>query len=367
VTTSRSGILLAMSREPFLVGVEEELLLVDARTHALSHTSAQLLAGIGDTGGHVKHDLYAAQVEIASSPSIDVPAAVAELRGFRAAIAAAGGCLVGAGIHPAAEFGDVQIVEAERYMRELPNLRGIVQRTPDCALHVHVGMPDRETTIKVYNGLREHLPLLVGLGGNSPFWHGIDSGFSCSRMVMRRAYPRTEVPPAFTSWDDYEATVEAVIVAGEVPDYTFLWWDVRPHPNLGTVELRVMDAQSSLRDVEALAALVHGLARYEAEREVRKPTSREALAESAFRATRDGVGARIWWDGAIRPLREVAEQAIEAARPFGGEAVDGVHRVLDEGNGADRQRAAFERGGMTAVLKQLAEETQPSEKGQTPT
>src|SRR5947208_3162551 len=138
------------------------------------------------------------------------------------------GCLIGAGLHPSAAFGDVQIVQQERYERELGNLRGIVQRTPDCALHVHIGMPDRDTTIAVYNGLREHLPLLVGLGGNSPYWHGIDSGFSCARMVLRRAYPRTEVPPAFSGWDDYEETVEAVLRAGQVSDYTFLWWDVRP-------------------------------------------------------------------------------------------------------------------------------------------
>jgi carboxylate-amine ligase len=346
-----------MPEGAFRVGVEEELLLVDPATHKLSHTSAELLAKIGDSGGHIKHDLYAAQIEIASSPSDDVPAAVTELRAMRAMVADAGGCLIGAGIHPSAEFGDVEIVNAERYMRELPNLRGIVQRTPDCALHVHVGMPDNETAIKVYNGLREHLPLLVGLGGNSPFWHGIDSGFSCARMVMRRAYPRTEVPPSFGSWDEYEATVASVLAAGDVPDYTFLWWDVRPHPKLGTVELRVMDAQSQLEDLEAISALVHGLARYEAERDPRTPTSREALAESAFRATRDGVEASIWWDGAIRPLREVALSAVKAARPFAGEAVDGVRRILDEGNGADRQRAAFADGGMQAVLAGLARET----------
>lgn len=346
-----------MWEQPFRVGVEEELLLVDPQTRALSHTSAELLEKLGDTGGHVKHDLYSAQIESASSPCGDAPAAIAELRRFRVAIADAGGCLLGAGIHPTAEFGDVQIVDKERYTRELPNLRGIVQRTPDCALHVHVGMPDKESTIKVYNGLREHLPLLVGLGGNSPYWHGIDSGFSCCRMVMRRAYPRTEVPPSFRDWDDYEAIVASVIEAGEVQDYTFLWWDVRPHPKLGTVELRVMDAQSSLEDVEALSALVHGLARYEYERSPRKTTSREALAESAFRATRDGVDARIWWEGEIRPLRDVAAEAVEAARPFAGDAVDGVARILREGNGADRQRAAFARGGLPAVLERLVDET----------
>src|SRR3989442_15615247 len=124
-------------------------------------------------------------------------------------------------------------------------------------------------------------------------------------MVLRRAYPRAEVPPSFRYWADYEETVAAVLAAGQVPDYTFLWWDIRPHPKLGTVETRVMDAQSSLRDVEALASLVHGIACNAGENGAPEPSAREALAESAFRATRDGVGAELWSDGRIRPIAEL--------------------------------------------------------------
>jgi carboxylate-amine ligase len=342
---------------PFRVGVEEELLLVDPSTHALSHTSSRVLAVLGDTAADIKHDLYEAQIEIASPPSADAAEAVAALRLHRAEVRDAGGCLLGAGVHPSAGFGDVEIVDAERYLRECANLRGIVQRTPDCALHVHVGMPDRETAITVYNALREHLPLLVGLSGNSAYWHGADSGFSCTRMVLRRAYPRTEVPPAFRDWAEYEETVGYVLDAGEVPDYTFLWWDVRPHPKLGTVELRVMDAQASLRDVETLSALVHGLACHAGENGAPAATAREALAESAFRATRDGVEARIWNGGVVRPLAELAEGAVALARPYAGDAVEDVLRIVREGNGADRQRSAFASGGMAAVLGLLADET----------
>jgi carboxylate-amine ligase len=316
-----------------------------------------VLAALGETTADIKHDLYEAQIEIASPPSGDVSEALAALRRHRGEVRAAGGCLLGAGVHPSAEFGDVQIVDLERYRRECNNLRGIVQRTPDCALHVHVGMPDERTSIVVYNALGEHPPLLVGLSGNSAFWHGVDSGFSCTRMVLRRAYPRTEVPPSFRDWADYEQTVQYVLEAGEVPDYTFLWWDVRPHPNLGTVELRVMDAQASLRDVEALAALVHGLACHAGEHGAPPATTREALAESAFRATRDGVGATLWSGGRVRPLGEIAEEAVEMARPYAGDAVEDVLRMIREGNGADRQRAAFGRGGLREVLAQLVDET----------
>lgn len=346
-----------MPPAPFKVGVEEELLLVDPVTHALSHSSSRVLEALGDTTSDIKHDLYEAQIEIASPPSADAGDAIRALRAHRREVANVGAVLLGAGVHPSAAFGDVAIVDQERYTRELGNLRGIVQRTPDCALHVHVGLPDDETSITVYNTLREHLPLLVGLAGNSAFWHGEDSGFDCTRMVLRRAYPRTEVPPSFRDWADYEETVERVLEAGQVPDYTFLWWDVRPHPKLGTVETRVMDAQSSLRDVEALSALVHGLSCHAGEHGAPRSSAREALAESAFRATRDGVGATLWSDGRLRPLAELAAEAVELARPYAGDAADDVMRIVREGNGADRQRASFARGGMAEVLAELVAET----------
>jgi len=333
----------------FAIGVEEELLLVDAVGHALSHSSTEVIPRVGEGA---KHDLYEAQVELVSRPAANAAAAVAELRRLRARVAEVGGTLIGAGIHPSAAFGDVRIVDAERYARELANLRGIVQRTPDCALHVHVGMPDRETAIRVYNGLREQLPLLVALSGNSAYWHGLDSGFDCTRMVLRRAYPRTEVPPAFDDWPHYERTVAAVLDAGQVTDYTFLWWDVRPHPKLGTVELRVMDAQASLEAVEALADVVHGLALHYASAAPVEPTPREALAESAFRATRDGLAASLWRRGELRPVRQLAEEAVALAGRGGG-----VLAWVEGGNGADRQRASFARGGMGAVLAELVEAT----------
>ncbi|HEX6712860.1 MAG TPA: YbdK family carboxylate-amine ligase [Thermoleophilaceae bacterium] len=341
----------------FRVGVEEELLLVDAVSHGLSHSSSRVLGALDDASGEVKHDLYEAQIEIASPPSDSVADAVRALRAHRREVANVGGMLLGAGVHPSADFGDVKIVDQERYIRECGNLRGIVQRTPDCALHVHVGVPDNDCAIKIYNALREYLPLLVGLAGNSAYWHGVDSGFSCTRMVLRRAYPRTEVPPSFHDWDDYEETVARVLEAGQVPDYTFLWWDVRPHPKLGTVETRVMDAQASLRDVEALSTLVHGIACNASEHGPPTPSAREALAESAFRATRDGVQATVWSNGRLRALSELASEAVELARPYVGDGVDDVMRIVREGNGADRQRRAFEAGGMPQVLAELVAET----------
>jgi carboxylate-amine ligase len=269
--------------------------------------------------------------------------------------------LIGAGIHPDGAFGDVVHVDEPRYHEIHAQLRGLLRRTPTCALHVHVGMPDADTAIHVYNGLREWLPLLQALAGNSPFWHGSDSGLATARAQLFRGYPRGDIPRAFASFEDFEESVAAVVAAGDAPDYTFLWWDIRPHPRLGTVEVRAMDAQSSLRTVHGLAGLIHALARAAAEAPAPDGgwSPREALMESSFRAARDGIGATLWHHGALRPVPEIADAAIARAAPFteDADALAEVARSAREGAGADRQRAAFARGGMRAVLELLAAET----------
>jgi carboxylate-amine ligase len=152
-----------------------------------------------------------------------------------------------------------------------------------------------------------------------------------------------------------------VVAAGELPDYTFLWWDIRPHPRMGTVEVRAMDSQSDLRSAAGLAALVHGLARAEIDRADRDWMAREPLMEASFVASRDGLQARVPVGGSLRPAPEAARAAVERARPHAAElgsadALDGVERILAEGNGADRQRAAHARGGMPALLALLIDE-----------
>jgi carboxylate-amine ligase len=292
-----------------------------------------------------------------------VEEATTELARTRAAAFKAGATLMGVGIHPAAELGDVRLSEGKRYQRVSGAMRGLLRRTPESALHVHVGIPDAETAIRVCNGLRSHLPLLQGLSANSPWWFGADSGLASARYAVVRAYPHRGMPPTFRDFDDYAATVEAVSAAGQLEDYTLIWWDIRPHPRLGTVEVRELDSQARLEDVASLAALVHALARLEAEKGqvVRLPP--EALAESTFRTSRDGVEAIVLHDGALRPLREVARDTIELARPYARElgaedALGGVERILSEGGGAGRQRAAHRRGGVEAMLALLVEQTE---------
>jgi carboxylate-amine ligase len=353
----------------FAIGVEEELILVDPGSRALSHAGVEVLARMDDTDadadGFAHPDTYSALIELASPVARNAGEGVAALSALRARVRAAGGTAIGAGIHPDGAFGDVVHVDEPRYERIVDQLQGLIKRTPTCALHVHVGMPDAATAIRVFNGLREQLPLLQALAANSPFWHGRDSGLATARAQLFRGYPRAEIPRTFASYDDYAATVEGVVAAGDLPDYTFLWWDIRPHPRLGTVEVRAMDSQSALWSAAGLAALVHGLARAEAQDARDAWLPREVLMEASFTAARDGLRARLPMDGALRPAPEVARAALERARPHAAElgsadALEGIERILVEGNGADRQRAAHARGGMAALLDLLvAEAEQP--------
>src|SRR3954468_9207552 len=342
------------------LGLEDELLLVDTRTHALSHTAVELLErlDVPESAGTAKPDTYAAMGELHLAISRSAAAAARAIAALRADVRAAGGTVIGAGIHPDGAHGDVVHFPAERYAVLAEQLRGLLRRTPTAAVHVHVAMPNPETAIRACNGLRQHLPVLGALAANSPFWFGRDSGMASARAPLFRAYRGAEIPRAFSSYDDYAETTAATVAAGDLAYYTFLYWDIRPHPKLGTVEVRAMDGQSALWSEAALAALVHALAAYEAQAPARSLLPREALVEASFAAHRDGLDARLPLQGSLRPAREGIRPTLALARPFARDAgaLEGVDRILAEGNGAERQRAAFARGGMAAVLALLVDE-----------
>jgi carboxylate-amine ligase len=348
--------------EPFRVGVEDELLLVDEALQ-LAHVAGEFVPVPGVPEGESGFEAFAAEVELRSPPSATAAAAIEALRAHRAALIAAGATPLSSGVHPAARFGDVTLVAEERYRRIGETMRGLFARTPECALHVHVGMPDADTAIRVCNGLRTHLPLLEGLAANSPYWFGVDSGMASARASLVRAYPGRGIPRVLRDYGDYEHYLETTLRAAGMEDSTHLWSDVRLHPRLGTVEVREMDAQTSLREALGLAALVHCLARHEAERRLPVELPSAALAWSSFRAARDGLDAEILdEDGRARPLREVAAATLSRLVGVAGEldCVDGleeVWRLLDEGGGAARQRRAFEAGGMDGLLRALVRST----------
>jgi carboxylate-amine ligase len=352
----------------FALGIEEELILVDRVTHALEHSAVEVLArlDVPTEEGAALPEAFAALIELTTPVSADAGEAVASLSGLRRHLHSVGATTIGVGLHPDGAFGDVVHYPSERYRLIGDEMRGLMMRTPTAALHVHIGMPDADVAIRAYNGLRAHLPLLQALAANSPFWHGRDSGLATARAQVFRGLPRSEIPASFASFDEYVESVEALAAAGQLPDYTFLWWDIRLHPVLGTLEVRAMDCQSSLSDVAALAGLVHALTRRAAE-EHGPWEHRDALMESSFRAARDGLDASLWYDGRLRPVPEIARATMQLAMPYARElgsdgALEELERMLVDGNGAVRRRAAFARGGMPMVLSELVEETAQPER-----
>jgi carboxylate-amine ligase len=354
--------------DPLTLGVEEEVLLVDAETRRLANVADRVLAGLDLPEHLAAHEAFASEVELRTSICRNASEARRELQQRREAAAAAasqaGADLMSSGLHPTAPYGEAELVDAERYRRLDGLVGGLIRRTPECALHVHVGMPDREAAIRVLNELRDSLPLLQGLAAASPYWFGSDSGLASARFSIVRAYPRRGVPRAFRDWEEYEQVAHSVSVAGDfADDYTFIWWDVRAHPRLGTVEVREMDAQPSIDDACALAALVHGLAARALDSPPPAHPDTEAVAESSFRASRDGLEATILHDGRLTPLVDVARATVESvrghARELGSEAaLDGIERILREGGAPARQRAIVADGGMDALLEWLVRETQ---------
>jgi carboxylate-amine ligase len=346
----------------FALGIEEELLLVDKETFRPANIASDLVARVTPERGAITNDLYEALIESSTPVVRSAPEGVEHLAAMREVLRDAGAAFIGGGMHPDAAFGDVVHVPLERYESIRDEMRGLVSRTPTAAVHVHVGMPDPETAIAVYNALRAHLPLLQALAAHSPFWHGQDSGLASARALTFRAFPRSTIPPPFVDWEDYAELVRWCEAAGDVADYTYLWWDIRPSPRLGTVEVRAMDAQTRLETVGGLAALVHALAVACADGAEERMPPAEALKESSFRAARDGIDATIWWRGGMRPIREVGADALELARPYardldGEDALEEIERILREGGGADRMREAHAAGGMSGLLARLAAET----------
>jgi carboxylate-amine ligase len=346
---------------PFALGVEEELLLV-GETNKLIGRSGEVLRATDPERGEIDGELFKAMVETKSEVASDATQAVQTLRKLRGELLHSGTRIMGVGVHPAAAPGEAAVRETPRYALIEDSLQGVL-RTPICGQHIHVGMPDAETAIRAYNGIRTHVPLLNALAANSPFWFGEDSGLASARTVIFRSYPRAAMAPEFDDFDDFRRVTTQVCKAGGLRDYTHIWWDARIHPGLGTVEIRAADAQFSLRRAAALTALVHCLVRHEAERSQAGIPAREALAESSFQATRHGLDAELLSrEGERVPARELGRQCVEAVADCSSELgceeeLSHVLVMLEEGSGAEIQRRIHAERGMEGLLDFLAEES----------
>ncbi len=345
--------------EPFSIGLEEELFIVDPDDGRLLNAGPDVIEGIDDLErGEVKSELHRSQIELITGICATVGEAVDELSALRRAVLATGVGVIAAGTHPSAVEGDSIITEARRYER-IDHLLGDAGATPVCALRIHIGMPDAPTAIQVFNGLRRYLPLLEALAANSPYRHGRDTGLASARALTLRSWPRAGVPRAMASFEDFVQSTARLTRVADVPDYTYHWWKLRPHPRLGTVEIRALDTQLSDRHTGALVALVHSLARHEADGTPSDGPPTEILDEASFRAAREGVNATLPdADDQLRPVDELLAQAVELVQPAARE-LDCETELLTlwglvaDGGGAGVQRAACGDDNIDGVLTEL--------------
>ena len=342
----------------YTVGVEEEFQLVDPTSRALVPAIDAVLAARGAAGlpaDSVASELSASCVEMRSP----IYGTVAELgkelpslrRGIRGLVEGCGAGLAAAGSHPFSESTAQPITAKDRYRRVDKEMGWTARMQAIYGLHVHVAVPDAEHAIVAVNALSRHVPLFVALSGNSPFWAGSDTRLSSVRVKIFNLVPRSGLPPRFRSWEDFEGYVETLVEAGSIPDFSLCWWDVRPHPRLGTVELRAPDAQTEASRTTSLTALAQCLVATADEVDPEDPLFTE---ENKWRATRYGLDARLhdFSTGRSATAREVALDLVKSLRPVSRELgceveLEGVLEIVEHGTGSERQRAVFERRGST--------------------
>jgi carboxylate-amine ligase len=243
------------------VGIEEELMILDAETLQPAGGVA-LFVGEAE-GGRLKTELHASVVELNTDICPDVASAVEAVRSLRSAavrIAAANGLVVaGAGAHPTASFESLPVVQEERYLAMMRDIGYAARRQGVNGLHVHVGVETADACWERLEAVLPWLPVVLALSANSPFVEGAVTGMLSSRASIIAELPRGGSPPAFDSYAEWEAWVERLMELGVIEDHTRIWWDVRPHPRFGTLEVRVADQSTALERTALLTELVVSL------------------------------------------------------------------------------------------------------------
>jgi carboxylate-amine ligase len=339
----------------YTIGIEEELMIVDQASLDLVNAIESMLehAEVGE----IKPELMESVLEISTEPCQNTAQAGEQLRSLRRQViktaSGKGMTIAAAGTHPFAMWENQRIVARPRYRDLISALRFVARQELIFGVHVHVGVDDPDKAIHVANGMRVHMPILLALSANSPFWRADGTGLASTRTPIFRAFPRVGIPPTYKSWEDYERRIEFMIEAGVIEDYTYLWHDVRPHPNFGTVEVRVMDSQTRVEHTLGLAALVQGLIKELSEhydsRETLSKYPFEMLDENKWLAARHGLeGELVDLPSPERvQTRALARRLLDRIRPhceeLGSAAeLDAVEDLLSRGNGAARQVVVYE-------------------------
>jgi len=360
------------SSAPFSLGVEEEFQLLNAESFDLTSRFDEVLAASGDHP-QIKPELLQSTAEAVTEPARTVAEAMEQARDLRRRVRDAAGELgvrfASAGTHPFSRYEHQDVTEQARYQELIEAMRWVAERELIFGLHVHVGLATAQQAIAAANALRTWLPELLALSANSPFWHGRDTGLASTRSKVFDTFPRSGLPPAFSSFEEFELLVERGVKTSSFADYTYIWWDLRPHPKLGTLEVRVCDGQTRIGTVAAIAALVQSLVATLAETDdcaTKFPTQPVTLiAENKWRAARYGLDTDLvdLEHDTERPARDALRALVELAEPAARrlgcvEELAEVERILERGTGADEQRRVHEEtGSLLAVTQWLAEQS----------
>lgn len=356
------------------LGVEWEVQLVDSLDKTLRQDARELLAalpGNDESGEHPKlrHELMESTVEIVTGISDTVTQSLADLRGSidqLTGIAATRGITVTClGSHPVTDWRDARMAPIQRYVELIEEFQWLARRLQTFGVHVHVGIRERDKAIPIVNALTTYLPHFLALSCSSPYWNGEDTGLASSRAIVFGALPTAGPPHLLADWDEFEEYMATLLRAGTIRSIKEVWWDIRPHPDFGTVELRMCDGIPTLREVGMVVALAQCLVeRFDGQLDrgyVLPCPPTWVVRDNKWRATRYGLDADIVTDehGSTVPLRdelwELHRELMPVAERLGcADELNVLSEVLESGASYERQRAIVAAGGSLADVVDAA-------------
>lgn len=343
-------------------------MLLDPRDWSVANRIDDVLAALPlPVSARAAAETHACVVELQTAAHTTVAGAADELSELRCSLDVAvrdelGLRVAAAGTHPLAMRAEVALSSGPRYREIAASMRALAYREPTMAQHVHVAVADGEAAVRALDGLRDDLPLLLALSANSPYWRAADSGFASVRTPIFSTFPRTGIARRFGTYAEYIGAVDAMVRSGAIPDPGFLWWDARLQPRLGTVEVRIMDAQSRPADAAALTAVVQCLVALHVEGLRAGSAGPEIVAENRFVAARDGMGAELidHRTQRRRPAREALAELLDACVPcaaaLGCTEELWAAKALADDPGDERQRRHVARDGLAGLPSRLAGE-----------
>ena len=359
------------------LGIEWELQLVDVKTRELTSGAVDILNEISPAGDDelpkAKLELMQSTVEVITGICQTVSEAQQDLaqtvRVVEAAAQKRGLALMCAGTHPFTDWNSQLISPKKRYSQLVDDMQWLARRLQIFGVHVHVGVRSSDKVMPIVNALQQYIPHFLALSASSPYWMGDDTGLASARSKVFESLPTAGLPYQLADWDEFEVYMETLISAGAIDSISEVWWDIRPHPDFGTVELRICDGIPTLDEIGAVAAIAQCLVEQfdrELDRGYKLPEPKTWIVrENKWRAARFGLDADIVVDdkGTVRPVREAISDLVEELMPTAKrldcvEQLDSVLRILARGASYQRQRdvAKENDGDLTAVVDSLVGE-----------